>query len=445
MTMLNQRGIALPLTLMLLMALMSLTMALLSYAAFEPMIAKNMTDSTQARFAAEAGLERAFDLLRNTADWNTRLAGATAGVPAVLLLDVTAVGGPAGGGTFTVTVRNDTQAADVAITGVSPVDVDPGADLNTALIVTATGVAGVNGTAQKVLEAAITRIKTLPFPSALAFPGNEADVTFNGNANINGGENGVGFKIDGQPDSTCAAEYGIGVSKVLPSANPGANEKVVENALGSGNAVVKGKPETGTGTGSGANTVEADSRLTPDMVTKFINQAKAKADITLESKQATATDYKGVPTGLHFADIGDGTSCADPKSSTCWGTKEHPKVVWIKGEEDPTSAFAALQLDGNTTGYGVLIVEDGDLRVDGNFKWHGPIIVTGKWVGVKLDGNATVYGAVVSNETAADGTGFKEGVVTGNGSIRYSCEALALTEKTSLGTSILSWREAPGL
>jgi Tfp pilus assembly protein PilX len=423
--MLNQRGIALPLTLMLLVALMSLTMALLSYAGFEPLIARNMTDNTQARFAAEAGLERALDMLRNTADWNTRLAGATAGVPAVLLLDVTAVGGPAGGGTFTVTVRNDTQAADAAITGMNPVDASPTADQNSALIVSATGVAGANG-AQKVLEAAITRAGTLLYPGALSLPGNEADVRFDGNADIRGAAaNGFGFKMEGEDveDPSCAGEYGVGVSKVLPSANPGANEAVVEAALDQGNAEVWGKPETGTGVVKGAGTIVADSRLTPEMVKKFIDQAKAKATMTLTSTQAKP---------LLFTDV-------------TWGTKDGPAVVWVRGEEDPTSKFAALRLEGNTTGYGILIVEDGDLRTLGNFKWHGPVIVTGKWVGVLLDGNATVHGAVISNETAADGTGFKEGVVTGNGKILYSCEALKMAGGGLSKTTILSWREVPGL
>jgi Tfp pilus assembly protein PilX len=430
---------ALPLTLMLMVGLMALTMALLTYAGYEPVIARNLTDNTQARFAAEAGLERALDRLRNTANWNAPngpLNGATADQPAVALLAATAVGGPAGGGTFTVTVRNDIQAADAAITGVSPVDVNPAQDQNGALIVTATGVTGGNG-AQKVLEVAITRPNMPPFPGALSFPGNEADVSFSGNAfQINGN----GFRLDSDNDNpvldpNCPAVYGVGVSQTLPAQNPGANEAVVESALsGQQGDNVTGKPEAG-GPGEGANTIQADPTLTPELLAKFIGQIKQAADITLESN---------APSGLSYSGIG-GSCASDPNSATCWGTKENPKIVHIKAQEDPNSEFGALQLSGGTEGYGILIVEDGDLRVSGNFKWTGAIIVTGKYVGVSYlgGGDQEVLGAVVSNETATDP--LREGVFVGNASIRYSCEALALAQNAPGLSRMKSWKEIPSL
>jgi hypothetical protein len=119
-------------------------------------------------------------------------------------------------------------------------------------------------------------------------------------------------------------------------------------------------------------------------------------------------------------------------------------VVYIKGDPDPSSQFSALQLAGTTQGYGVLIVEDGDLRISGNFGWNGPIIVTGQYVGIGFlgGGNQAVYGAVISNETAAD-PGFYEGVVTGNSTIRYSCQALALAKGARRLVTMSSWQEIP--
>jgi Tfp pilus assembly protein PilX len=436
--MLNQRGMAMPLTLMLIVALMALTMALLSQAGFEPVIARNLTASTQARFAAETGLERALDTLRNTADWDALLTTATAQTPAVQLLAASIGGtGAASGGTFTVTVRNDIQATDAAITGVSPVDGSPTDDQNGALIVTATGGAGASSTATKVLEAAITRTTMPPYPGALSFPGKEADVSFSGNSfEVNGG----GFTMDSTKenpigDPSCPAVFGIGVSSVLPEQNPGANEAVVESALSSQQKDnVEGQPEA-PGPGVGDNTIEAVAALTPELVAKFVSQAKQAADITLESTH---------PNGLSFSSIGE-TCDSDPNGATCWGTRENPRIVYIKGQEDPSSAFTALQLSGGSEGYGILIVEDGDLRVSGNFKWTGAIIVTGKWVGVGYmgGGQQEVLGAVISNETATDGSGFKEGVLVGNASIRYSCEALSNAQKASALTRIKSWKEIP--
>jgi hypothetical protein len=121
--------------------------------------------------------------------------------------------------------------------------------------------------------------------------------------------------------------------------------------------------------------------------------------------------------------------------------------VYVKGSPDPTAAFTALSLGGSSAGYGVLIVEDGDVKISGNFSWNGAIIVTGSWVGIKYMGGGTqsVYGAVISNETASD-PGFYEGVATGNAQIRNSCEALgaALPGSRRL-TNIVNWKElAPG-
>jgi Tfp pilus assembly protein PilX len=450
--MLNQRGMALPLTLMLVMALMSLTMALLSYGTFEPAISRNLTDNSQARLAAEAGLERALDLLRNTTDWSQLVASATPEnrTLAITQLSNVAVAG-SGGATFTVTVRNDTLTSDAFITGLTPVDTSVSSDQNGALIVTATGTVSVtqSGTttvrATKVLEAAVTRPPALPFPAALAFPGNEADVAFTGNTfEVKGGSAGKGFKMNGDADISCAAEYGIAVSTVLPTASPGGNEGTVEAAMDKDQLKrITGKSEPGSSSGVGVDTIQADSRLTPTMVATYINKAKQMADITLKSKQATATTDDGTLTGLKYENIGN-TCDSDPNSGNCWGTKDHPKVVWIQGDEDPDSMFAALKITGNSKGYGILIVEDGDLRVNGNFEWYGSIIVTGKWVGVGFDGNPKVYGAVVSNETANDGPSFREGVLQGNAGIYYSCEALDIAGKAPSLTRIVSWKEVAG-
>lgn len=429
----NRHGMALPLVLIVMMALTSLTLGLLSVAAFEPAISRNLADTAQARFAAEAGLEWAFDLMARTADWNTLLTGAgtTSGVTLTVGQAIGSL--TTARGTYTVRLRNDTLAGDAAITGVTTLDPSPTSDQNKAVIVTSTGNVG---TATKTLRVAIKRLAFPPglFPAALAFPGNEAEATFNGNAFE---VDGRGWHTNGTLDAGCASVYGISVSSVLPAPNPGANEAVVESALAAiQKDNVKGKKQNAAGLPEGNNTIAPDPGLTPTVIQTFVNKAKNAADITLASQQ---------PSGLSFNNIGS-TCAADINSPTCWGTAENPKVVYVKGAPDPTSMFSALQLSGNTEGHGILIVEDGDLRISGNFLWHGPIIVTGQWVGIGFlgGGNQAVYGAVISNETATD-PGFREGVLTGNATVRYSCEALnqALTARKL--TSVSNWKDlAPG-
>src|SRR6267143_2816262 len=104
----NERGIALILAVMVLLCLTGLVVAYLSVSALEPQISRNLADASRSRYLAEAGIERGFNVLVNTTDWNTLLGGATSGAPWVAVAGLTnsAISGATNGGTFSVTVRN---------------------------------------------------------------------------------------------------------------------------------------------------------------------------------------------------------------------------------------------------------------------------------------------------------------------------------------------------
>ena len=435
---LNQRGIALPLTLLIVLVVVSIALGLLAVAGHEPTISHNLAESTQARFAAEAGIEAAFDTLAVTPNWSDLLLKANALTGKQLFKDRSIGSLPASRGTYTVFLRNDSLAGDPPITGVAADGGGATQDTNKLMIVTSTGTTP-KGTRR---IRAVVRKLGFPgglFPGALNFPGNEAETFFNGTSFT---LDGRGYKMDGTSDPSCPSIYGIAVSPTLGTP-PGSNEALVEASLSAAQlANVWGKSQTGGSDLSGIKTIAADPNLTPTMIKNFIDQAKASADIVLTSDQ---------PNGLSMSDIGS-TCSADPKSQTCWGYKDSsgqvlPKVVYVKGSPDPTSLFTALNLSGTSTGYGVLIVEDGDFKINGNFAWNGAIIVTGNYVGLGFmgGGTQTVYGSVISNETAHD-PGFKEGWVSGNAQIRNSCEALtAAMDRNRKLTSIVSWKDlAPG-
>lgn len=113
----DERGIALILTLMVLLTLSGLALALLASSALEPRISRNLHDAARARWLAEAGIELGYGLLAVTTagdgTWNALLA--TAGASWVVLpsLDGAALPGltPAEG-TYAVSIRNELQAAD---------------------------------------------------------------------------------------------------------------------------------------------------------------------------------------------------------------------------------------------------------------------------------------------------------------------------------------------
>lgn len=428
----NQRGFALPITLVIMTALLALTMSLLSLSAFEPQIAKNLSDAAQAGSAADSGLEWAFNTLAGTSNWNTLLTGATAS--GVTMVSNSPIGTLSGArGTYTVILRNDTLASDTALTGVAP-DASSTSDANSVVIVTATGAAGAATKSRRVVVKRLTFPSGL-FPGALSFPGVEAEVSFSGTSfDIDGN----GWKMNGSSlDTSCAAVYGIAVSATLPASNPGKNESVIQSSLTSTQkSHIKGKQQSTSSAGTGNNTIAPDATLTPTYLQSFINQAKAMADISLTSK---------APSGLSYTSVGS-TCATDPSSPTCWGTASAPKIVYVKGDLDPTAAFNALTVSGTSTGYGILIVEDGDLVINGGFTWYGPIIVSGSYTGVKFAGGGTqtVYGAVISNETATD-AGFYEGTVTSTAKVRYSCEALTQALNTRKAVRMSSWKDlAPG-
>jgi hypothetical protein len=189
-------------------------------------------------------------------------------------------------------------------------------------------------------------------------------------------------------------------------------------------------------TNAEGNDTIAAAALTSASVTDFVNAVKSVADVTINSTPSSPASFNNVGSSC------PGGTIPNPPPAGCWGTAADPKIVYIKGTLDTTSAFNALRVSGNSSGYGILIVEDGDFTINGNFFWQGPIIVTGGYVGVGINGggNQEIRGALISNETATnEAPGFYEGVLQGNAKVRYSRAALdaalaALATKVPGGT-----------
>jgi hypothetical protein len=297
------------------------------------------------------------------------------------------------------------------------------ADANNRLILVATG---TFGSATRQVQVMVKKAALPPTPGALNFPGNDANTSFtDDNFQVSGND----YTMAGGT-GTCASVYGVTTGTTT-------NETLVQSSLTSAQKDnVTGKKQVSSGAANGDNTIAPDSTLTQASITTFLKDAARNADISL---------YSPSPSGLSYNDIGSTSTCTSNwASQSCWGTATKPKIVYIKGAADPTSAFTALTLNGNVTGYGVLIVEDGDLKVLGNFNWYGLVIVTGNWVGVGFMGslNGTdqyVYGGVISNETSTDP--LYEGVVYADAKLRYSCQALTAAAGARKLLTMSSWTE----
>src|SRR3989441_8180097 len=176
-------GIALTLAVMVLLCLPGRVVAYLSVSAVEPQISRNLADASRSRYLAEAGIERGFNVVVASTDWTSLITTASAGSPwvAVAGLTNTAISGATGGGTFSVTVRNDNGASDTPLTGLTggtnpTMDNSPSVDSNGVVIMRSAGTfTGVT----KTIEVVIRRTSLPPFPGAVNIPGRQSDTLVN--------------------------------------------------------------------------------------------------------------------------------------------------------------------------------------------------------------------------------------------------------------------------
>jgi hypothetical protein len=98
----------------------------------------------------------------------------------------------------------------------------------------------------------------------------------------------------------------------------------------------------------------------------------------------------GTPTGLKAlidaikAAPGANVYGSNP-GSIAMGTSSSPIIDYVEGD---------LTLNGNPTGYGVLVVT-GTLHMGGNFSWHGPVFVVGDGIAdMNGGGNAEIIGTM---------------------------------------------------
>lgn len=489
----NEKGVALPLALFVLVSLSALVLAFLSMGGMEPQVSRNLSDSSQARYAAEAGLEAAFDTLASapgagTGSWSDLLSKNTVAGSNPAAHWLTAANGAATtlpgltatSGTYTVQIRNDSLAADQSLTGAAPEVGVTNADNNGAVIVTASGT--YNGVTRQI-QAVMRRVSLPPLPGAYSMPGVQADLRFdNANHNIDGRD--YVYKCTANctdPDpkkqtwdyvpNADQSKMKLGIA-VQPGNQANLNppttyEQRAEYKLDTPpkQANVMGKSQVGGGFTTGLNTVAAPSDptevLNPAKMQSFLDQlASFSGTQVIQSTIACAQDVSGTPVGL----IMEGNA-ADPSKPTLknncgmnqtldLGDRNNPKLVYFRGELDPTSKFAGLALDGKPIkGAGILVVEDGDFRVWDQFDWDGVVIVTGRYVSSIFEkgGQATINGATVSNETVWDeygnslpmsGSHLWDGVFGSSNitTIRHSQQMLDVVQRALL-FRMSTWRE----
>jgi Tfp pilus assembly protein PilV len=294
---------------------------------------QGFSNLTTSSFPAESTITGYPNFRRNAATFSSLIASAPTNGEVAMFTNASLPGLGTSTGTYSVIVRNDNRNGDPVITGVAK-ETSVTADANNRLILVATGNFGTATRQVMVKKTALP-----PTPGALNFPGNDANTSFTDDSfQVSGND----YTMTGGTGS-CASVYGITTGTTT-------NESLVQGSLTSAQKDnVTGKKQVSSGTANGDNTIAPDSTLTQASISTFLKDAARNADISL---------YSPSPGGLSFNDVSTANCATNYASQGCWGTAAKPKVVYIKGAPDPTSAFTALTLNGNVTGYGVLIVED---------------------------------------------------------------------------------------
>jgi hypothetical protein len=254
------------------------------------------------------------------------------------------------------------------------------------------GNVGNVGTASKELRALVTKTFDLS-DAAIAMRGNEAHSSFTGSA----------FLVDGRDydhltGTLTAAAPQLGIS--VPSTSL---ETVVEGALATNQKDrVKGLDGTATNPSVGVSTA-----LTSSTITAIANALCP----------ALAQSYTPVSGNIKIS------------GNKAYGSNASPQITCFDGLGTPGAM--GVDLSGDISGSGILIVKNADLVASGNFSYNGLIIVTGNKVGFGMigGGKKDVYGSVLINETNWDGSSYKELVLTGNSSVMRSQSALAMAKQ----------------
>jgi hypothetical protein len=479
----NERGVALPLAMILLMVLTMLTITFMSLGSVEPQISRNLSDGARARQLAESGIEWAMStqLANNDLNSSTLLGGTMttngacgSGFTCRVLASAEVMPGlTSAQGTFGVTLRNDhnTIAGDLALIGTNNTrDSSWNPDGNGIVILTSTGRFPATGPtfATRTITAVIQR-GNLNINAALSLPGVQTDTYTNappcaGCYSIDG-RNWTIADSSSPTGTGVPLKFGIATYTGTQSNTGLSYEENAENGFNTSakRDYVQGKNNSGTLT-TGLSTIEEDPSLNPTVVQTFLNNLAANPMTQiLNSTQACQYSSGGSskPEGLRMNATGtanvvtitnNNSACSGASAinqTVNLGTSTSPAMVYVKGEFDPNSNFIGLAVNGSQpiTGYGILVVEDADMSFfqSGQFQWNGIVIVSGRNVGAGFRGgsNTEIRGAIIGNETNSSEVGgyFEFLNQADTMKLRYGKEGIDLALRGLYNTRVSLYRE----
>jgi len=385
----DERGVVLPLTMLILVVLAALATALLGIGSSEVFIAGNHVRATQALFTAEAGLEHALDVFRTTPALVTA---------ATAITTLTAVPGLPSSGTKVGAVGSYVVQYRSA-----------GAD---TIEVVSTGTTSL-GSGTRAVRATLTT----SFTSKDAVL-TQKDLKISGNPTIGG---------------TCGSVH------------------TNEDLDASGNPTATG-PMTASGTFPNVSKLEdigagsGGSKPTKPIPVIDPAQVLLKAQASVPASQlfrmlSTGTVLDGLGTVLAILAKGDTFNGWKYEAGSGWqlsGNTATDGTYYLEGNVkvsgNPGSpqtpwkttilATGDVEISGNpeaTTHFGeTFIIAGADVKISGNPS-QGFTGLIGAHEQIDISGNATFTGFVIAEDGASDSKTVKDNTISGNATITYEC------------------------
>jgi hypothetical protein len=386
----SEAGIALPMTLILLSLITTLTVAFLAFTSTEPVIAANQMANAQARAIAESGVERALWALTK-GETNPGFAGSLAdplpnpvpqpydGSQWVAL----------GVGEFKVTVTNGAAVNERTITAVGYVPNH------------------TNPVAIKKIQTTVTKVKFLDPPCAVC-AGGEAPNGASTNVRVGGSASITASTSNG-------AQYCAGVTPQAAAYSAGTvNTNGTPNITGpsGGSAILTNQPQSNFN-----NFLFTDS----DMA---MLKSLAKANGTYYQGNQTWTSPP--PGGIIFVDTPSGNTLTN---------------------SSPSSDLITVDIHGNwSEGWNGWLVVAGTIDISGNTTLNG-LIYAQNDVDLHGAGGGSITGAVISTNRVDSQSTNVDTEDIGNAPISYNCPSV----RNGGGTIPQGWfvkagtyREVPG-
>jgi hypothetical protein len=379
----DERGMALPMTMIVLTLITTLALAFLALAVSEPVIANNHMASAQARAMAESGIERALWALSSGAVPDP-LGQPTAAAPydgaGTSFIAMSANGG------FTVRIQDGPAANERIITAVGYVP-----NIN-------------NPIAKKEIRLTATRFKKLDPPCAICAggeqpPGATTDIRIGGSAHVRASAaTGAQFCADAPMPQAAAMSQGTISTNGSPelAAPPGGQGMVTSVPAGTFNSFI----------------------FTNDDMAMLRDMAKATGTY-LKGQQSYAFSSPP-PNGIVFIDTPSGNPFTnDSPSSDIVNVDIHGN--WSQGWSGWLIVAGSVQLSGNVLMTGLLYAQN-DVTLHGT-------------------GNSGFTGAVISTnrmDTTSSRVSDVEDI--GNAPITYNCPAV----RDGGGTISQRWFTKPG-